>query len=493
MTRLTASALAVLLGTLVLGGPAHAQSATPQPDAAPPADTTASTPTDTAADTPAKPVSDKSADPAAAVTTTGAAPESADPPAAAAADPGAAPTTDPGANSAPAPQPKEAGTATEEDLYQSALQSIADGRKMDASKTLMRVIDKQPQHAGAWLDLAMIQCALGRVDEAERLFAAVETRFQPSAAMLEVIAGERERGCNHWKPVSSLALNLGRGNERNVNQGASDPSHLIELDGVKFESKLLPEFMPQQDQYTLLSGEYTREATRNGSVAFAQFQARHNDTLSSYDTASLYAGLETPHRFGRWTMRTTAMMGLVSLGGRLYQRQLQLQARLGAPVPFLDRTQFELMGGMTHSSFLKLANFDSETYELRTQLSYRRPNLHSSVSLGYLHDHAAGERPGGDRNGWFVNLAARQQLSTSFIGELSYTRQSWLSDEVYLPKVISQVREQATHVLRGALFYPLAKNHRLQLETRIVRNRENISLFQYNNHQLQLSWQWQQP
>jgi hypothetical protein len=26
-----------------------------------------------------------------------------------------------------------------------------------------------------------------------------------------------------------------------------------------------------------------------------------------------------------------------------------------------------------------------------------------------------------------------------------------------------------------------------------VRNRENISIFEYNNRQLQLSWQWQGP
>jgi hypothetical protein len=46
-------------------------------------------------------------------------------------------------------------------------------------------------------------------------------------------------------------------------------------------------------------------------------------------------------------------------------------------------------------------------------------------------------------------------------------------------------------MLRASLAYPIGKHQALQVEARAVRNRENISIFQYNNRQLQLSWQWQ--
>ncbi len=389
--------------------------------------------------------------------------------------------------------PTGAEQAVTEELYQSALQSIAEGRKNDASKTLMRVIEQEPLHAGAWLDLAMIQCGLGHADEAERLFAAIETRFNPSQGMLEIIANERDTGCRAWQGSSSSALAFGRGIDQNVNQGATNPSYIVGTNGGQIEYGLLEEFLPKHDQYSLMSGEYTREITPNGTIGFAQFQARHNDSLTNYDSASLFAGLESPYRFGRWTLRTTAMMGLVSLGGRLYQRQVQLQARIGPPLPLPNSTQFNLMGGVTRTEFLTLTNFDSETYEMRGQFTHRNNGLYASTSLGYQYDKAGELRPGGSRNGWFVNLVARRRLAEQLTGELNYTRQSWHSKRAYLPGLIDDVRDQVTHVVRGAFVYPLGKNHAIQLEARLVRNRENISLFQYNNRQLQLSWQWHQP
>ncbi len=376
-----------------------------------------------------------------------------------------------------------------EELYQWALQAIAEGRKGDASRALKQIIAQEPLHAGAWLDLAMIQCGLGHADEAERLFATVETRFNPSPGMLEVIASERETGCKGWSPASSSSVTLARGSDHNVNQGAAEPYVLIGPD----ELLLLPEFLPKPDHYTLFSGEYTRSLSANGSVGFAQYQHRRNDRYSAFDNSSLYAGVESPYRFDRWTLRTTAMLGLTTLGGSLYQRQLQLQARIGPPLPLPESTQLTLMGGATRTEYLKLTAYDSNTFELRGQLTHRKDDVYASVSAGVQTDRAEAMRPGGSRRGYLLNMAVRKALPAQMQGELNYSRQNWHSDTVYAPGIIDQIRHQSTQVLRGALMYPVAKNHVLQLELRLVRNRENISLFQYNNRQLQLSWQWQQP
>jgi hypothetical protein len=119
--------------------------------------------------------------------------------------------------------------------------------------------------------------------------------------------------------------------------------------------------------------------------------------------------------------------------------------------------------------------------------------VYSSASLGYLDDHANSARPGGSRRGWQANLLARRALGWGSTGELAYMRQTWKSDSAYLPGLIDQVRDQQTQVLRGTLVYPVTKNQSLQLELRGVRNRENISIFAYNNRQVQLSWQWLTP
>lgn len=52
------------------------------------------------------------------------------------------------------------------------------------------------------------------------------------------------------------------------------------------------------------------------------------------------------------------------------------------------------------------------------------------------------------------------------------------------------MRAQRTQVARASLTYRIGKRQSVVLEARAVRNRENISIFQYNNRQLQLSWQW---
>jgi hypothetical protein len=385
-------------------------------------------------------------------------------------------------------------TSTQQTLYQEALQSLAEGRKNDASMVLKRVIEQEPQHAGAWLDLALIQCGLGNEDEAERLFATVETRFSPSREILELIAEARDTGCKPAPPASSLSLRIGRGHDDNVNQGASNSSFIVTGPDGDVELPLLEDFLPKLDGYTTTGAEYMRGVGDNGSLGFVQFQQRRYDSMRAFDIASLYAGIESPWRFGGWAARTTGSIGITSLGGQLYQRQAQAQLRLEPPLPLPPRTRFYLSGSAAHTAYLTLRSFDSDVYEARTQLAHDAGTLTASAALGVLSDRARGDRPGGNRHGNFLTLSLRKPLGWDITGELTWTRQRWESTTPYSPELlIEQVRAQRTQVLRATLAYRLGKDQSLTLEGRIVRNRENISIFQYDNRQLQLSWQWHYP
>lgn len=379
-----------------------------------------------------------------------------------------------------------------QELYQDALQSLAEGRKNDASAALMRVIEQEPRHAGAWLEVALIQCELGHNDEAERLFATIETRFDPPPEILKLINQARESGCSHWDAHASSAMSVGRGIDRNVNQGASNPNFIVDRGAGPIELPLLDDFLPKRDQYSVLSLDYLRDLTPNGSVGFVQFQARRNDHLHQYDSGALFTGVESPWRFGGWTVRGSATVGLITLGGALYQRQLQLQARVAPPLQLPGNALLSVLGGITLSKYSTLVNFDSRTAELRPQLSWRDSQRYVSASVAYSYDQAVVERPGGDRHGTMLNLLGRHNLPYELVGELAYSRQTWNSATAYAPALlIDEVRAQRTQVLRANLSYPVAKNQTLQLELRAVRNQENISIFQYNNRQLQFSWNWQ--
>ncbi|MBI3229850.1 MAG: tetratricopeptide repeat protein [Burkholderiales bacterium] len=372
------------------------------------------------------------------------------------------------------------------DLYLEAMQAISEGRKHDASRLLLQMTASEPKHAGAWLDLALIQCELGNVEETERLFTEIERRFAPPPEIMQIIQARRAIGCHKRTPQMLWNVMLTRGFEQNVNQGTT---HSLSPFGEA--TYITSDSLPKADHYLLLSGDLVRDANQNGGMLFAQFQARRNDYLGQYDSASIFFGAEQPLRLGRWTLRGSATAGLQSLGGQLYQKFTQLQVKVAPPLNLPEGLELQLSSSISHLQYLTLSNFDSNTTEIRGQLQYKKNNAYGSASLALLNDHAIDDRPGGNRHGWLANLVGRAHLYRNVIGEVGFIHQSWRGQNLFLPNFIDEIRQQRFQSLRAALVYPWADGQSLQLEMRQVRNRENIPIFQYNNRQIQLSWQWQ--
>jgi hypothetical protein len=384
--------------------------------------------------------------------------------------------------------PAHAGPA-EEDLYLTAMQSIADGRRADASEIVGQLLAKGPRHAGEWLDLAMIQCALGHDAEAETLFARIEREFAPPQGIRDIIAQQRQQGCYRWTALSLWSLGAARGHDTNVNQGASIPFY-TDANGIPLE--LLPEYRPRADNYSTVSGDYLRELNADGDLLFAQANLRRYDRQSDYTTASLFVGAEHPWQLGRWQLRASALAGALTLGGSLYQQQAQAQLRVAPPLTLPKGYDVSALGGITHTRYTTLSNFDATTYELRGVLGFRDRRTQAQASLGYQRDIGDARRPGGDRTGWSARLYGRRVLGEAVQGEVELTGQRWDGQSVYSPTLIDTVRRQTNVGLRAALIYQLQRDHALQLEWREVRNHESISIFQYNSRQIQLSWRWSQ-
>lgn len=385
----------------------------------------------------------------------------------------------------------QADNNVQQDLYLDAMQSIIEGRQQDASETLMRMIEQEPQHAGAWLDLAIIQCDLGQAKEVERILQIIETRFSPPPSIMEVINRLRMEGCKGWEPRHHISVMVGRGIDNNVNQGASSPNFSIGTGDSRIELQLQPEYLPRGDQYTTLSGEYMREMNPNGGIAFIQARTQQNDSLSNFNTTSLALGLEQPWRAGSWSIRGSGVAALLNLGGHLYQRQAQAQVRLTPPLPLPQKYQFSMVAGASRVEYVTLTDYNSTTWEMRGLLTYRSSASQAQASLGYLTDRATSNRPGGDRNGWLATLSGSTRLGANVTAELGWTRQTWTASSAYSPGLIDQARYQQTQVIRGALIIPVSPKQALNIEMRQVRNNENISIFQYNSRQFQVSWQWQ--
>jgi hypothetical protein len=388
-------------------------------------------------------------------------------------------------------QTLEPQAAQQEELYRAALRALSEGRLEDASAMLQRVVDQQPRHAGAWLDLAISQCELGNAAEAERLFTRIEQGFALPPGIVETIARYRASACG--KPAAGRGawlLAATRGHDDNVNQGARDPRFTIGSGSTQTEYELDPAFLPKADSFSQLAGSWLRPLDDGGTNAIVQVYSRWHDHERAQDTASVLGAVEHTWKAGGWRLRGTGALGLVTLDRSLYQRQQQLQARLVPPLALAPEAELALYGNVSRVSYPTRPAYDGTTMELGGIASYRGKRSLTQATLTRLHDDSSEGRPGGDRQGWFGSLQWYGELSDRLTLEAGLTRQRWRSDGLYSAGLIDTRRLQNTTTLRAAGQWRLRPHTSIVLEWRGAFDRENISLFQYNSRALQLSLRW---
>lgn len=385
------------------------------------------------------------------------------------------------------PDAPENSPAAQDALYQEALRALAEGRPNEATEMLSRLIEQQPRHAGAWLELAITQCDLGNAEEAERLFRQVEQRFAPPPGILDVIANHRARGCQRLDSPrpASWQLAAGRGHDSNVNQGTHNTSFSI----GDAPGELTDEFLPHPDAYSLLSASYVRPLGAD-TVVIAQLYSRRHDHQRSQDSSSLLTALEHAWTLGRWRTRATAAYGAITLDGKLYQRQQQLQLRAAPTLGLPQQLDLAAMLNLSHVAYPTRPAYDGNTVELGGVLNYRGKGDQGQFIVSKLHDNGTPERPGGNRDGWYASAQWFALVGRDLYAEAGLTQQHWRGSSVYAPELVDVVRRQNTTSVRAALQWYFRQNVSLHLEGRLVRNRENISLFEYNSRALQLSLRW---
>ncbi|AVR98397.1 tetratricopeptide repeat protein [Pseudoduganella armeniaca] len=377
------------------------------------------------------------------------------------------------------------------EMYREALRLLNEGRPDEAAVLLQRFLQQEPEHAGAWLDLALSECELGNSDEALRLFGAIEERFDPPPGIREVIAARRAEGCQRARvrPASWL-LSVSRGRSDNVNQGASSPTGVIGSGGNQTDFELDPAFLPKADNYVTATASFLKPLNNKGTLAIVQAYAIRHDSVGEQDVSSLLGAIEHGMTLGTWRVRGTAAIGATTLGGQLYQRQQQAQVRVMPPIPLPKYLDLSIAANVNHVNYPTRDSYDGNTWELSSTLTYRNQSNQVLLTASRLYDDGAAARPGGDRKGWFGNLQWYTSLGGGWFAEAGLSHQIWLGSKVYSPELIDVVRRQQTTTGRAAIQYYFRPNSSLYLEGRATRNHENIGLFQYNVRSVQLGLRW---
>lgn len=378
-----------------------------------------------------------------------------------------------------------------ETMYLKALQLIAEHRFDDAKTMLIKVIENEPKHAGAWLDLAIVQCELGNKNEADRLFDLLAQRFNPPPTILEIIAKQKSQHCADSKFTKQFAFNIERGYDSNVNQGASNANFTLGNGTSQIELTLLPEFLPKSDKFSSISFSANANQPTNGIGAFSYFNLRQYDNYSNFNTALVAAGLEKTWKADKWTTNLSLGSSFLLLNDHFYQKQTGLHASI-APLKLLPKNiQIGFIGGVTTISYPTLTNYDSNTFEIKTQLLYANEQMQLQGTSGYVLDKPKLARPGGERQGSFASVTLKNKISSSLETELSWGRQLWNSQFSYSPGLINEKRRQDTELVKFALILPLSNNQNVRIELRSLNNRENISILQYKNKSILVGWNWQ--
>jgi hypothetical protein len=237
-----------------------------------------------------------------------------------------------------------------------------------------------------------------------------------------------------------------------------------------------------------------RELSPNGFTGVMQFQTRAYDQLTSFNSTSLFLGIERPWRWGDWGLRAAGSTGWMSLDSQLYVKQSQLQMEVLPPLPLPEHWKLGVTGSWSTLDYPTLSGFDAQWWETRGALTYRKDDSWFQISASAVQDKQRGQRPGGDRSGMFTSVQGRTTWSTPWgqrmLGEAGFQLQSWQADSVFSPGLIDVRRAQNTSIFRLAATLPIDVQQAVILEFKDTQNYENISIFEYRNQSVQLSWQW---
>lgn len=386
------------------------------------------------------------------------------------------------------------------DLYTEALEAVARDDRQAASALLEQLVQQQPDHAGAWLDMAMLYCSAGYTQQAMALFDAIEQRFAPPPGIVALIELQRAGGCKP-NPVASVNADetapgnrwraqLGRGYESNVNQGVRDLSVTLPGAGGPLDLLLLPDYAPKSDRFTALDLDAALPLGADGAQAWVLWQNRWYDNLHRFDTQAISLGVSQPWATADWRGQWEANAGGLRLGNHLYQRVAGVRVGASPQQQLPAGWQANVSGGLSRVQYPTLRNFDAQLGDVRGVLAYASPHWGGQLLAGLQRDAPLAARPGGKRQGWSAEGGLRWPVAGAAVAELGVTLQSWHDELPYAPGLIDLARSQRTLSTRAAVVWPMGARGEWVLEARQVRNNENIDLFAYDALSLRLGYQW---
>jgi len=366
-------------------------------------------------------------------------------------------------------------------LYEEALAAADAGELARARAMLETLVRRQPLHAGAWIDLALLDCRLGERERGRGILQRIVLEFDPPAAIRELIARIASEPCGAAAlPRWRAALSVGR--DSNVNLGSQlDRTTLVSDAGV-VEVLLAEGMQPRADVFmeAQLEGNW-HDAPGQPRAALA---LRRYADESAYDTAEL--ALEGRHTWlgeradavvrARWTHSR--------LDNQHFLDALTLHAWMAGKAVWQGAHPVA-EARATYHRFAHHPAFDSWVWEARMGMAARHGPFFARATALVSLDRALGQRPGDDRTGYGAELAGEWQVSR----RLNVSGQLWLQrirDEApYFDPLFPLRREQTLLQGRLDLSVPLRGDLVWNVGWSGRRSTNNLDFLDYDAHTIQ--------
>ncbi len=361
--------------------------------------------------------------------------------------------------------------------YDAALEALLAGNEREAVRRLWQIIETDPAHAGAWLDLGLIYCDNGMAGAAGRIFAHIERRFDPAEAILQLIDLVRARGCRPPPPSSPpyrFQAGLRVGHDSNPNFGLAADNLTLRINGIPTPVALTAASRPQPSAWSalnLMAEASPAPGWRLHAIAgFADYrQGGEHDQRRLLFAASHASG---PAYSSAWVSHAW-------LGGASYQSVAGLRHRRQ-----LGDAGWEADIVLQRLHYSGRSVLDGLTFEPRLGYRIGLPGDGALVLAAgpHLDRPEASDRPGGRRTGVAVQFDLVQPLPGGWRLE-AFARAQRLKDaEAYSPLFGDTRRSQRLGLLSLNLSRPVGQATRCGVQYQALDSRDPIPVFSYRQH-----------
>jgi len=382
------------------------------------------------------------------------------------------------------------------DPYQEALDLLEKGSVNSAIEHYNRLIESVPNHAGAWLDLALLYCERGDTARALEIFDRIEQKFAPPPAIQEIIAHYRANGCvSASAAVAHWTVSAGIGRTDNVNHGLTNTLIDLTFPSGTSSVRLADTYSPRGSVEGILNASYVRNIRALPGVQwFAGLTEKNFPSAGDFKQQALLVGITQQHMFGNWEQSSQFAATNFSLDDQTHQTGMVGQVALWLP-PYSaawPRLGFELEASRWR--YAHEPDYNNTIIETRVAARWNYGDRFAiRGSTGYLVDRASGLRPGLDRHGYVINAGGQWVASERILLDATFRQRVLQDAAIYSPLFgDNKHHSRQLQLILDAQYRDNAKSpYTWKLELERSQSRDNVPLFPYTSHTLTLYWQYQ--